>query len=543
MCMSCLLVVLFCVPAANAQNAARPTGYKDFDQAVGQAVEFLRKEAREDQPPGVDFLAGYALLKAGVSAKHPDVARHVAKARNFARNPIGGQERNYSAGVAAMLLAQADPVGFQPELQTLADFLIAQQGADGSWDYPQRKVGDTSQCQYAVLGLWSCKRAGINVAPQVFDRCLAWHLEKVSADGGWAYHPGRREGPGSGGSTHNMTFAAAGTLGICKLLLFPDHKPKRRPKLPGGLTPIDEHKSKTKKPHYKPVSALSEILHRIEGSAAWLSARWRKANPLNGHKLYFYYAMERAMALGDWEPDGDWYRDCGLVLLESQREDGSWVAGHGSVVGTSFAILFLVRSTKQTLAEGIGGGTLRGQKGLKWGPADPENEKPTAPSKVPDLAKLLEWIESQPDPTDVPHQDVDALTRAVLAAKPSRLREHISSLKTVLHHPQAEVRENIILAMSRSGDMRITPVLIEALRDMDIHVMLKAQHALRMVARKPRGVGVTTKLLARIEDRPSDEVADIIATWRHQSTKRWREWYIRVRPWEERDDLWEFHNE
>ena len=96
-----------------------------------------------------------------------------------------------------------------------------------------------------------------------------------------------------------------------------------------------------------------------------------------------------------------------------------------------------------------------------------------ADSVLPDVNDLLKWIESQPAPSDVPREDIEALTKVVLATKPSKLRENMSALRKVLEHPQAEIRESVLLAMSRSGVIRIAPLLIDALQAMDVHVMLK----------------------------------------------------------------------
>lgn len=531
---------------AIAQMPKQSTGIERFDTAIKQGVEFLRTEVRQQKPSGVWFLAAYTMLKAGVPADDVDIVPVLAGAKNFARGRIAGQEQNYVAGCAAMLLAEADGERFRPELRRLRDFLLANQGTDGSWDYPQRKVGDTSQTQYALLGLWSCRQADVEVAQSVFDRAASWHLKNIGYDGGWAYHPGKLEGPGGGRSTHNMTFAGIGSLGICRLLLHPNHgKPKD--KLFGVLEPLEpptQNESQKPANNFRPENSFRSIQEAITRGVAWTDARWKTSNPIPGHEMYFYYAMERAMALkGSAAIAAKWYEDCGYVLVNAQTEDGGWPSRHDRAISTSFALLFLVRSTQQAIEKGIGGGLLNGRRGLKWGlpedgPATPENE-----TGLPDVNELLKWIQSQPNLTDVPREDIEAITNLVLATKPSKLRENMPALKKVLEHPQAEIRESVLLAMSRSGDVRIAPLLIDALHDMDVHVMLKAEHALRMVSRKPRGVGMTADLLTQLQEKAAPEAESIVRNWRALSAKRWRDWYVRVRPWDERDDLWEIGGE
>ena len=202
-----------------AQKIPDPTtGNSKFDAAVVAGVQFLKTDILKSKDGGPLSLEAYAIMKAGVSHSDPAVHKAVEEVRKKVQGsiytPESQQEHVYEAGVDAMLLSDHDPDANRKELQAIAGYLMAQQGADGSWDYPQRRVGDTSMNQYGVLGLWACMRAGVKVPPTVWDRCLRWHIKGQSNDGGWAYHPGRQEGPGQGSSTHNMTFGATGTMDL-----------------------------------------------------------------------------------------------------------------------------------------------------------------------------------------------------------------------------------------------------------------------------------------------------------------------------------------
>lgn len=65
---------------------------------------------------------------------------------------------------------------------------------------------------------------------------------------------------------------------------------------------------------------------------------------------YHLYSIERMGTLaclariGAW----DWYGEGAKRLLAAQRKDGSWSGSNGSVVSTSFALLFLCGATEQT---------------------------------------------------------------------------------------------------------------------------------------------------------------------------------------------------
>ena len=46
-----------------------------------------------------------------------------------------------------------------------------------------------------------------------------------------------------------------------------------------------------------------------------------------------------------------------------------------------------------------------------------------------------------------------------------------------------------------------------------------------------------------LEEQSQPEADAIVRNWRALSSKRWRDWYLRVSPWDERDDLWEIGGE
>lgn len=520
------------------------TGYAGFDDSVRAATDFLQQNLRRKPPTGgARSLAAYALVKAGIEKGNPVVlaAVNAVRSRIAGRRytPTRSAEGNYQAPVDAMLLAAVDAAKFRNELQAIANYLLNNQGEDGSWDYPgTRTGGDTSQCQYAVLGLWACHRAGIAIPPVVWDRCADWHVRNQSADGGWAYHPGRTNGSGEGRSTHNMTFSGLATMAICRRLLYPNQKRKKRKTLFGVLKeiPIEAPLGKAA-PKYEPNVGADVLQVRIDAAKRWLTSRWRNANPFRGHQRYFYYAMERAMALNAIRviENIDWYPICGQVLRSTQQEDGSWAGSGGVLTDTSFAVLFFLRATERDIEKLYDGGHGEVKRGF------PVGKDRQAKVEKRSLTKLLWEIDDWDTGgvKGVPEEDLKALAEYALKAQPSELAKRIPLLKKLARNPSAEVRERVVVALGRTGQMRCAPTLIDALADNDVNVLFEANHSLCLICRKPGGIGVERDLLTHVMELPMNQIDAYVVSWKRRAAKRWRDWYVRVRPYDERGDLWE----
>ena len=156
-----LLAGVVLLPAiAPAADQAR------IDEAIKRGRSFLTSQPKAGAEGA---LACYALVKSGTEKTHPQVLKGieevVAKCQSDVYRP--GHHFNYEAGVDAMLLEAVDPVAYQPQLQKIANFLVAQQRPCGAWFYNnelnQPNYGDTSISQYAILGLWAASRAGVEV--------------------------------------------------------------------------------------------------------------------------------------------------------------------------------------------------------------------------------------------------------------------------------------------------------------------------------------------------------------------------------------------
>jgi hypothetical protein len=456
-------------------------------------------------------------------------------------------------------LADSNPEENREDLGGIVRYILDEQSSDGDWDYLSRKVGDTSMSQYGLLGLWAASRAGIEIPPAAWDRSAGWHLRKQSGDGGFAYHPGIQEGPGNGASTHNMTAGGTGSLLIARMHLYPNAKDgpwakskrsaqKKKLKLgvlqqrkfeepPQGQAPpgqAPQKKPKIKVPvNFSPKTSRGGIDSAAKRGLGWLTQRFQAVSTAE-HKLYYYYTMERMTSLANVEKmgDHDWFDECATAVLQMQKPDGSWHTFSGATVGTSFAILFLTRSTLKTLRRSpqIGGGLMVGRRGL--------TEK-LKPRKV--LGPIGELLDDLVNSKDKILEAQDAIIESVQIGGRNSQNELLGQtkrLKKLARHPNPEFRRTAIWLLGRSGDFSHVGIAVRALEDPYLDVVIEARNALCWLSRKPRGFGLpNTPLQGLAENAPAIQREAAIAKWRTKVSGKWREWYMSVRPYDQRNDL------
>jgi hypothetical protein len=498
--------------------------------AIARAANFLR---RNGTPGQVGELSLRINALAKIRSKFPDLippddpvlAEMVAALRDrclprFQPSLVGGHD-NYEAGCAAMALAAVSRTEHAAELRSIADYLLKKQLANGAWSYdgPAAPGGDTSMTQYALLGLWEANNGGGGPVPKAaWDKAANWLVTRQAASGGYCYHP---PDPGPGvvqpEPTHTMTVASLGSLYLCR-----DHLPggKRRDNL-GVLQPIEP---KAPADNFKPQTKPESLRVAIDSATRWLVQNFTldkargEADPGGGRWLYYYlYAFERFATLAEQKTiaDVDWYSKAAGLIIARQQASGSWSAGNGDVVDTSFAALFLVRSTMQILKEkpprNIGPGTL----------------VVFDPSRLPGWKKSSELFDSI---------DADAAEKAgkdSVAILSGDLKVYVVGPKAVAAWKELEKgyaakdMDRIIAALkalARTHDLRVVPLLIDAMyyedaRDEHRDVMLAARDALCLISRRfePKYTGKT------VED------------WETEIAK-WKAWYRSVRPQADAED-------
>jgi len=524
-----------------------------FDAAVDKGLAYLQAEAAKTAHGGEQILAAYAMLKCGVPKEDAFVARAIAAAVGRSGgsqySPMSAYDHIYGSGVDSMLLVDLDAEEqYLPNLQAIANYVQAAQRADGSWSDAPPQPGDVSMSQYGVLALWACQRGGANINPAALDRAADFLMKKGNSDGGWGYRPGTTQGPGRGATTHNMTMAGGGAIGICRLLLHglrnpPKPEKKDEDRLPGGLTKIDPLADAgpfgSAFPDYNPQNSAGALDARVDRAFGWNLANFQPVSRAE-HNLYYYYCLERAAAVGDLgKINGeDWFIVYGDGLLTLQAADGSFNTHTGPVVGTCFALLYYMKSTDQILKKMYGLGQQLADRGNPFG--DKKKKEPTELDRlIADIANM-KFDELDESPVEV----ADEIVRSVLSIDdPEKLVGQEDQLKSLMKHPNDKVRSAAVWALGRTADFKLVPLMLDGIRDNSVDVNIEAIQALRFIARRPQGFGETLAPFAslgtedQINSAAPEERLRVATPWREKALKDWSSWYFSVRAFEDRGGL------
>ncbi len=572
------LILLIAVGGVRSIRTCAAADNAAIKQTVSRAKDYLLSTL-EKYPSDRKLLAAYALYKAGHPATSPEVSAVLSEIETT--YSVGGDKPAfrdsmvYEAGVAAMLLVDIDAEKYRPLLQEIANDLLESRRENGSWDY-RRGNGDTSVTQYGCLGLWAAARAGIEIPDEAWDKILLWHFAAQLPEGGFQYTPGKSIGPGMGAPMLNMTGAAVGSMTIAAMYLFPEEMgkslgfvaQKKKPVATDDLRKFgvldrslpepaegeetgDVSQPVKLKPQgpYKVKSTFSEYKQHVLRAVNWVSGHFEPVNP-SGPKMYYYYTLERMTALTAIDQLGgqDWFDVCADEVINRQLPDGSWNLaihdGNGpKAVGTSFGILFLTRSTAKLLnrmprRSAIGGGLLAGGRGLpddlKQVDLDQGDVKTREPSGP--LDELLRDLSRAGG--DELFEVQEKIVEKIQLGDRSELIGQTDQLIKLVDHPQPQIRRTAMWALGRSDDLTLVRHAIAAIvDDPDTDVLIEAHAALCWFSRRPDGFGLPDSPVASLPPDVSDEDRQAaIDQWRKQAVKAWGQWYLRVCPYDERDD-------
>lgn len=534
-------------------------------KAVARGVAFLRTHA-EQGTGGRPSLAAYAMRKAYVRRDDPTITAIIESVKEKVNNgryrPSVRDEHIYESAVDLMLLVESFPQRDRPEIMAIVDYIRSKQSTNGAWDYlpPRKSNGDTSITQYALLGLWAAKRAGIDVPNSAWNRAANWYAATQYEDGGFSYHPG---GTNDSEPRLGISAAALGGLGITRLFLFPDVPISNTdhpvsPKQKSVLALLDSVDAES-------TVGVSQIDRTIGRGLEWVIRRYRIENtdPAAMSQLtpeeskwtesygttrfiyYYLYSIERLAALLDVKKIGehDWYREGTQFCLRTQNEDGSWKgwsdSSGGMSPGTSFAILFLLRATEKTLKKqsgSVGGGLLAGGRGL------PDNlSRVQVRGGNVEVRKMVGAIDDLLAELENPRSlDVEAAQQALIAKVQLGDRESLIGQKErlleLVKSRRPEVRRTALWALGRCATFHDAPVLIRALEDPNASVAVEARNALCWLSREPNGFGLPDRPFhALVVDASDSQRKAAFEAWQAKAVKRWRRWYVSVRPYDTRN--------
>jgi uncharacterized protein (TIGR03067 family) len=362
-----------------AQDQAKPAGSAGPAQAavrqtIDRGLEFLRsrqseqgywafeREVREQNQPaklqedpsynlGCTALAALAMIENGVPQSDPAIQ----KAYSYVKNQAPTDKRTYNLGLTILFLTRMGSREDRSLVQRVARRVIMGQLDSGGWTYEcpvdteretsrtalatfTRKagVGDNSNTQFAVLGLWAASRVGAPV-DESLQLVAKRFRESQAATGGWDYQ--------STGKADSNAMTAAGVYGLTVAAAASARKtagsdaaaPSGKSVRPSAKSGADQA-SAVSAGGRAPL-AQDEIfqkgLQRVEQFAAAIGP---------GASPYFLWSIERLGVTLQMQRFGqvDWYAKGAKALLESQTSSGSWeINWFKGVPDTAFALLFL----------------------------------------------------------------------------------------------------------------------------------------------------------------------------------------------------------
>lgn len=540
------LVVLVCSGfAASHAMAFTPTD-PVVQGMVNRGISYLEKSvsAKTHYPTspattgglGELVLAGYAHFKVEHDPSSPVVQAGIKAAKQMIAEIPGdrkGHHANksvYCMGIAAMLLADVGADEYHDELVRIGRYFASAQYRNGAYGYPDEPTGDTSQTQYAMLGLWTLDHKNIKVDFKGVGETIKWLLRVQDLTGGWPY---QGVDPGSKGRIRqervdpSMAVAGGSALLIAgDILRAWGDGDKDNPNIDGlpevvKLKPLGDELAR------RPEIPPEPLKQSIGQSDTYLTKK--SVNPDELKTLFPYYQLytleryesfkEIAFEAPENKSPG-WYNMGVEYLQPKQADDGSWAIGGRMTprVATSFAILFLIRSTKKAI-QATQEGTLAGGRNLPGSTVEITVDgtqikgKPVA-GAVTDLLDMLEGDEGDKLEGKSLPEDME------LPTDPKDRRATIDRLERLVRGSSSwQARRVAARLLAKSDEMRVVPSLIFALDDPDTKVRTFARDGLRFISRKFEGFGME---ISRGEKQDYGEL--------RKAQREWRKWYLTMDP-------------
>jgi hypothetical protein len=362
------LVLVSATPTA-AQPAAARGGQdaelvKKVKDTIDSGVKYLKKTQGPDgdweafvlnvvggQKGGPTALAALALLNSGLTKDDPTVAKALGYLRKL------DADRTYVVALQTMALAEARVPSDLPKIvknvQWLKDKAIYVDGKLTGWSYPMNKIADNSNTQYAVLGLYAAKTAGVKIDDELWRAIRdfykrAQHQDQLNAKAGyWTYASVGEMGP-----SFTMSVSGACGLYIANMGLGTSEQ---------GLNDATGVAARC---------GLYPDNDELARGMYWIGARF---NFMEGKSYYYnYYGIERLGRLSGQRFIGahDWYREGCEQLVRAQEQDGSFVVRGDRVyidtkwpvITTSFALLYLSKGRTPVLVSKFAWGNFRKEK-------------------------------------------------------------------------------------------------------------------------------------------------------------------------------------
>ncbi|HUP79516.1 MAG TPA: hypothetical protein VM260_13270 [Pirellula sp.] len=528
-----LLLVKAAVCAFGWSNQSLAQKYSPEHPAVQEMVQngiaYLASSKDGLSGEGVNLLAGYTIFKATGDPEHPVVVSAIKEARNLAllvsRKNTGEVNALYATSVAGMLLASVDVDAHGAQITQIINFLLASQknhGGFGYLDSAHLNSGDISQTQYVMLCLWTMSQLGIDIPDEPVIGAINFLVAAQTVEGGWPYQFGDKKNETT---IVTNSLSAAGLSGI---LIAGDLIGLYRNKVADnqeeeGIIPIAFRRIMPESKRTR-----GNIDRTKLDNAAKRGESWHNANPYNRASWHYYYVYSREryesfleITKGKQQKSPDWYNQAVEALQTAQSPSGAWgIKDSDSMIGppvcTSFAILFLIRSTQKAIgalneAYVVGGDSLPDDLTSVRAVRGKVMSKTTTTS-IDDALKMLE--------EDGKNETEDELVadKMLLAAEPSKRKEQLNRFARLLNAKEPKTRKIAAKLLGRGDELDHVPALIYAITDPDPDIPRIAEQSLRLISRQ-----LDTHYLPKGGDKLSDQT-------KSRASAQWKKWFLSLRP-------------
>jgi len=431
-------------------------------------------------------------------------------------------------------LADFDPETYRRELEAISNFLQRHQRMDGAWTYlhsGESGGGDMSMVQYAVLAYWALEQSGIPVPSQAMLRAARWLIAAQDADGGYAYQTTLDANLNivsrSGAATQSMTAAGMASIYAFRDLFGMDNN-QPQSQLSFEVPPVFVRLPRPEAEQSNQINvnqAMRADFRRAQMRGdQWLRTRFSPISRDTSWLFYYLYAIERywsfrEVAENNIEASPAWYNTAANFLIADQNADGGWTGGGcGDSVDTAYAILVLLRSTRQSIAQGsisrLSGGRMLGGRGLPESTDDIRvlDGQVISMHELADMDQLARLLDELID------LDEEALAAGSLGGRATGHRaaathaNQFSQLGQLVSASDAGTRLAAVDMIGRSSEVRHVPTLLYALTDPDEQVVAAAVHALNRLSRSLEPGPTPGGMQAQLQEIP-------------QLIEKWRTWY------------------
>jgi hypothetical protein len=527
-CTAAFLAAACALLAPQTATAITPDS-PEVVQLVNRALKSL--ETLDDVRLGGKCLIGLSFYKAGAPLTHPKiVAAQKACETGLAESQSTPSqapptEWNYSVGLALIFLLETDPEKNRALAQRYVAEALKRQKPNGAWGYDGEDLGDTSQTQYPVLGLWLAANHGIDVPSSAIERTCIWLVKTQDVSGAWGYkgtEPATFQRMQQGDVRPSVAAAGLGSLYICADLLGITTTRQPQPTdQPSALRAVETDTAKSARGFVTKAIDHQLVRRAMDDGNQWFAKNYTTQSEPWTH--YYLYALERYHSFRELaerrsDPNPRWYNDVVAMLRQTQQTDGFWTGTDSEVISTSFSLLCLLRSARKTIsrvAGDLGKGVLLGGMGLPANTAElrERDGKLVEKQLAGSLDELLALIE-KPGDTDLDRLIASAESLA-LDSDVTKRSGQIARLRSLVSAGAFEPRLVAVRTLGRVRELDNVPLLIYALTDPDVRIVLEADKGLRFISRKLTGVGLAE------EPKPEDIKASIAA---------WKAWYLSIRP-------------